>query len=170
VDDLLTTWSLSNPVPLDSKHQIDAILPVAAVAIHPVIIIYKNGEIEGNEDLDNFTSPGLFPYFVVHPKKFHEFIFQHWDAPCSSLLVDQLHQLTTELARCAVHVVRATNGKGNNQTVKHLREIIRRLKQIADRPSPTTRRRCDIMEWMEVTWSHIEPTLREIAQKKDLLN
>jgi hypothetical protein len=64
VDDLLTIRRLSNRVTLDPKHQIDAILAVDAVVMRPVITIYENGEIERIEDLNNLTSPDLFPQFV----------------------------------------------------------------------------------------------------------
>jgi hypothetical protein len=123
VDELLTIWSLSKRVTLDTNHQIEAVLAVDAVAIHPVTTIYENGEIEGIEDANNLTSPDIFAYFVVRPKKFYEFIFQHWDAAYSSLFVYQLQPLTPELACCAVHVVKVTNGKGNDRTVGKLEEI-----------------------------------------------
>jgi hypothetical protein len=59
---------------------------------------------------------------------------------------------------------------GMRLSVKQLRQIIPRLNRIVDRPTRKTRRRCDIMEWMEANWARIEPTLREIAQKTDLLD
>jgi hypothetical protein len=77
LDELLTIWSLSNCVTLDTNHQIEAIIPVEAVAIRLVITIYDNGEIEGIEDVNNLTSLDIFTRFVVHPIKFHKFIFQH---------------------------------------------------------------------------------------------
>jgi hypothetical protein len=80
VDDVLTIWSLFNHLPLDPKHQIDAILAADVVPIRAVITIYENGEIEGIENLNNLTMPDLFTSFVGHLKKSHEFIFQHWDA------------------------------------------------------------------------------------------
>jgi hypothetical protein len=87
VDELFTIWSLSNRVTLDINHQIEAILAVDAVAIRPVITIYENGEIEGIEDVNNMTPPDTLTQFVVHPIKFHEFIFQHCDAAHSSLFM-----------------------------------------------------------------------------------
>jgi hypothetical protein len=80
VDDLLTIWSLSNRVIFDSKHQIDAILAVVAVAIRRVITICENDEMEGIENLNSLPLPDLFTQFVLHPKKSQEFMFQHWDA------------------------------------------------------------------------------------------
>jgi hypothetical protein len=53
--------------------------------------------------------------------------------------------------------------------VRHLREIILRLKQIVNSPAPKTRHRSNIIEWMAVTWDRIEPTLREIAQARGLI-
>jgi hypothetical protein len=53
--------------------------------------------------------------------------------------------------------------------VRHLREIIPRLKQIVNSPAPKTRRQGDIIEWMAVTWDHIEPTLHEIARERGLI-
>jgi hypothetical protein len=88
-----------------------------------VITIYENGEIGGIEDLSNLKSPDLLAQFVTHPKKFHEFIFQHWSAAYSSLFVYQLQPLTPEFPCCALHVVKATNGKGNNQTLEKFEEI-----------------------------------------------
>jgi hypothetical protein len=114
VDELLPIRSLLDRDTLDTNHQIEEILTVDAVAIRPVITIYENGEIEWSEEVNNLTSPDIFTQFVVHPVKFHEFIFQHWNAAYSSLFVYPLQLLTPELACCAVHVVKATNGKGNN--------------------------------------------------------
>jgi hypothetical protein len=54
-------------------------------------------------------------------------------------------------------------------SVRYLPEIILRLKQIVNSPVPKTRRRSDIIEWMEATWDRIEPTLREIAQERGLI-
>jgi hypothetical protein len=123
VDELFTIWSLSNRVTLDINHQIEAILAVDAVAIHPVITIYENGEIEEIEDVNNLTSPDIFTQFVVHPIKFHEFTFQHWDAASSSLFVYQLQPLTPELACFGVHVVKATNGKKMIESWGNLRGL-----------------------------------------------
>jgi hypothetical protein len=86
VNDLLTMWSAFNRAALDSKHQIDAILAVHAVAIRSVTAICENGKIEGIEGLNNLTSPDILTEFAVHPKKFHEFSFQHWDAYSSNSL------------------------------------------------------------------------------------
>jgi hypothetical protein len=97
-DEFLTIWNLSNRVILDTNHQIEAVLAVDAVTICLVITIYENGEIEGIENIGNWTSPDIFTQFAVHPMKFHEFIFQHWDAAYSSLFVHQLQPLTVELA------------------------------------------------------------------------
>jgi hypothetical protein len=127
VDELLTIWSLSNPVTLDTNHQIEAILAVDSVAIRAVITIYENGEIEGIDDVSNLTSPDMFTQFVAHPIKFHEFLFQYWDAAYSSLFVYQFQPLAPELACCAVHVVKATNDKGNEQTVGNLRKLQKSL-------------------------------------------
>jgi hypothetical protein len=93
------------------------------VAIRPVITICENGEIEVIEDVNNLTSLDILTLFVVHPIEFREFIFQHWNAAYSSLFVYQLQPLTPELACCAVHVVKATNGKGNDRTVGKLEDI-----------------------------------------------
>jgi hypothetical protein len=90
VDELRTIWSLSDRVTLGTNHQIEAILAADAMAIRPVITIYENVEIEGIEDVNNLTSPDIFPQLVLHPIKFHEFIFQHWGAAYSSLFVYQL--------------------------------------------------------------------------------
>jgi hypothetical protein len=123
VDELLTIWSLSNRVTLDTNHQIEAVLAVNAVATGPVITIYENGAIEEIKNINNLTSPDIFTQFVVHPIKFHEFICQHWDATCLSLFVYQLQALTPDLACCAANVVKATNGKRNDRTVGKLEEI-----------------------------------------------
>jgi hypothetical protein len=80
IDELLRVWSLSNRANLETSHPIQAILSVGAVSIHPMITIYENGEIEGIEDFTNLTSPGLFTQFALHPRKFQEFIHQHWNA------------------------------------------------------------------------------------------
>jgi hypothetical protein len=73
MDEVLTIWSLSNCVTLNTNHQIEAILVVDAVAIRPVIIIYENVEIKWIKDVSNLTSPNIFTQFVVHPIKFHEY-------------------------------------------------------------------------------------------------
>jgi hypothetical protein len=39
-----------------------------------MITIYENREIEGIEDFTKITSPDLFTQFVLHPRKFQEFI------------------------------------------------------------------------------------------------
>jgi predicted transposase YbfD/YdcC len=122
-DELLRVWSLSNRVNLETSHPIQEILSVDAVSIRPMITIYEKGEIESIEDFTKFTSLDLFIQFVLHPRKFQEFIHQHWDAEYSSLFVHQVHPLSPELPYCAVHVVNARNGKGNQQTVEKLEEI-----------------------------------------------
>jgi hypothetical protein len=58
---------------------------------------------------------------------------------------------------------------GMRLPIRHLREIIARLKQIVNSPAPKTRRRSDIIEWMATTWDCIKPTLREIAQERGLI-
>jgi hypothetical protein len=55
-------------------------------------------------------------------------------------------------------------------SVKQLRELIPKLKQIVGSPTPKTRRRRDIVEWMEATWIRVEPTLREINPKRELFH
>jgi hypothetical protein len=50
-------------------------------------------------------------------------------------------------------------------SVKQLREIIPRLKQFMDSPTPKARRRCDIMEWMGAAWIRTEPSLHEINKR-----
>jgi hypothetical protein len=54
---------------------------------------------------------------------------------------------------------------GMRLPVRHLREIIPRLKRIVTSPAPKTRRPSDIIEWMAATRDCIEPTLHEIAQE-----
>jgi hypothetical protein len=65
----------------------------------------------------------IFTHFAVHPIKFHEFIFQHWDAAYSSLFVYQLQPLTPGPACCVVYIIKATNGKGNDRTVGQIEKI-----------------------------------------------
>jgi hypothetical protein len=85
--------------------------------------IYENGEIEGIKDFTKLPSSDLFTHFILHPRKFQEFIHQHWNAAYSSKFVYQIHPLSPELTCCVVHVVNARNGKVNQQTVEKLEEI-----------------------------------------------
>jgi hypothetical protein len=122
-DELLRVSSLSNRVNLETSHPIQVILSVDAVSIPPMITICENGEIESIEDFAKLTSPGHFTQFVLHPRKFQEFIQQHGDAVYSSLFVYQVQPLSPEFTCCAVHIANARNGKGNQQTVEKLEEI-----------------------------------------------
>jgi hypothetical protein len=56
---------------------------------------------------------------------------------------------------------------GMRLPVRHLCEIIPRLKQIVNSPAPKTRRLSDIIEWMAVPWDRIERTLREMPKRGD---